>query len=144
MKFLSLQETLEFQAWSSFELVTIFCRVQLCCSYFSNIFFHLQTFENIEELTALFANSDGMDILSHIGLRRIPSKADMTCNQVVLSYLTSSYQHCYCRCEGNVFFILELIFMSTYFFLGCFVYHISVLFVSFNTGFVFFSAAVYF
>ena len=56
----------------------------------------------------------------------------MTCKQVVLSYLTSSYQHCYCRCKGNVFFILELIcFYIIVFFLGCFVYHVSVLFVFF-------------
>ena len=93
-------------AWSSCKLVSI-------CSFvahiFSIFFFQLQTIENVEELRALFASSDGMDIFSHIGLRSIPSRADMTCKQVVLRYLTISYQHCYCRCKGNIFFILGLI-----------------------------------
>ena len=60
--------------------------------------------ENVEELRALFASSNGMDILSHIGLRSIPSKVDMTCKQVVLRYFKISYQHCYCCCKGNDFF----------------------------------------
>ena len=105
--------------------------MELCCSYFFIIFVQLQTVENVEQLRALFASSDGMDILSHIGLRSIPSRADMTCKQVVLRYLTISYQHCYCRCKGNIFFYswIDLFLCQHIFFLGCFVCHVPVLFV---------------
>ena len=105
---------------------------------FFNIFFQLQTIENVEELRAVFASSDGMDVLSHIGLRSIPSKADMTCKQVTLRYLTVFYQHCYWQCKVKSFsFMGWFVFVSMYFFLGCFVYYIYVLFVCFNREFIF-------
>ena len=111
------------------------------CSFFSQ----LQTIENVEELRAVFASLDGMDVLSHIGLRSIPSKADMTCKQVVLRYLTVFYQHCYCRCKVKSFsFLGWFVSVSMYFFLGCFVYYISVLFVCFNREFAFPSDCVLF
>ena len=64
----------------------------------------------------------------------------MSCKQVVLRYLTISYQHCYRRCKGNVFFYswVDLFLWQRIFFLGCFVCHVSVLFGFFDTRFVFF------
>ena len=84
-----------------------------------NIPLQLQKIENVEESRALFASSDGIDILSHIVLRSVPSKADMTCKQVVLRYLTISYEHCFFRCKGNVFFFilgLTCFYVNVFFF----------------------------
>ena len=45
---------------------------------------------------------------------------------LVNKYLAISYQHCYCRCKGSVFFSFLgwFAFMPSYFFLGCFLYHV--------------------
>ena len=76
---------------------------------FFQYFLQHQTIENVEELRAVLASSDGMDILLDIGLRSIPYKIGMTCKQVDLRYLTIFYQHCYCRFKV---FILGLICFS--------------------------------
>ena len=59
---------------------------------------------------------------------------------LVNKYLAISYQHCYCRCKGSVFFFIlglicfyAIVFFSRLLFISC-----SVLFAFFNTKFFFF------
>ena len=113
-------------AWSPLKLDLIFLR-NSCVAHFLKYFLQLQTIENVGELRAVFASSDGMDILLDIGLRSIPSKTGMTCKQVDLRYLTIFYQHCYCRFK--VFHSWVDLFFCVNGCLGCFVYYIFALFV---------------